>query len=105
MIPIYRAKKIDSDEYVEGFLVKHYSFYAILPYDSDMISVSTDFEFSFEDIGEEFIQIDLSTLAISFDGKKFYFIEAVRYLIQLAENTPSSKLHELLEPKVTGIQE
>ena len=64
-IPIYRAKKIDSEEYVEGYLLEDYGigFY---------IQTSKYLEFIISDRGERgievdyLIQIDISTLSIHF---------------------------------------
>lgn len=58
-IPIYRAKKIDSDEYVCGLLTQDfhgsYSISGNIPY------------------GCYSYKINLSTLEISFDGGKFWY--------------------------------
>ena len=92
-IPIYRAKKIDSDEFVEGFLVRYFGFYAILPYNEDTISIGTDFEFSFEDVGYGFTEIDKSTLAVHFPNsytlskeKRWYNMEEIKNIIKEFEN-------------------
>ena len=58
-IPIYRAKKIDSDEYVEGYLISHYIF-------KEWID---DFWTSYGETMSnkaEVYNIDVSTLAIHF---------------------------------------
>ena len=56
-IPIYRAKKIDSDKYVVGYLLPEYKgkFYLSIKWSRDFDGDTPDFE-----------QIDISTLAIHF---------------------------------------
>ena len=56
-IPIYRAKKIDSDEFIEGF----YSPRFFMCFSDDICDTISDRD------GRQF-EIDLSTLAISFDN-------------------------------------
>ena len=57
MIPIYRAKKIDSNEYVIGYLLPEYKgkFYLSVEWSSD-----------FDGDTPDFVQIDISTLSINF---------------------------------------
>ena len=57
MIPIYRAKKIDSNEYVIGYLLPEYKgkFYLSVEWSSD-----------FDGDTPDFVQIDISTLSIHF---------------------------------------
>lgn len=56
-IPIYRAKKIDSDEYVIGMLTKR---------------VFTSYLLIRNDITTKLSKIDPTTLAISFDNSKSF---------------------------------
>ena len=57
MIPIFRAKKLDSDEYVIGFLLQDcFGFYII----------QTDNALRCETLNQEAIEIDHQTLSISF---------------------------------------
>ena len=56
MIPIYRAKRIDSDEYVEGYYLKEYYEISTLTRFSNIIFIDN---VSFE-------EIDISTLSIHF---------------------------------------
>lgn len=64
-IPIYRAKKIDSDEYVEGFYIEDYGV-------ASYIQESKYLNFIVSDRGEKgmevdtLFQIDPTTLAIHF---------------------------------------
>lgn len=62
-IPIYRAKKIDSDEYVEGYLVEDKSVFYIYR-NHTMISNLHQPYFAGE--AQSLDEIDLSTLAIHF---------------------------------------
>ena len=57
-IPIYRAKKQDSNEYVMGFLIQ--DFYNFKWYLTDTV---------------EQIEIDISTLSISFDNTTWFDME------------------------------
>ena len=57
MIPIFRAKKLDSDEYVIGYLLQDcFGFYII----------QTDNALRCETLNQEAIEIDHQTLSISF---------------------------------------
>ena len=60
-IPIYRAKRIDSDEYVEGYLTRSrcYSGLYILPVDFNNDDNISGYE-------EEIIEIDTTTVSIHF---------------------------------------
>lgn len=66
-LPIYRAKKIDSDEYVEGYFVKATNLRQLM--DEDEPTFVYKIVDSWELICEE---IDPTTLAISFDGGKSF---------------------------------
>lgn len=57
MIPIFRAKKLDSDEYVEGYLLPKFenNYYISLEWSMDLDGYTPDFE-----------KIDISTLSIHF---------------------------------------
>ena len=57
MIPIYRAKRIDNDEYVEGYLLPEYK---------GKLHLSIKWTRDFDGLTPNFIQIDPSTLAIHF---------------------------------------
>ena len=72
MIPIYRARKIDSEEYVEGYLL-----------DDDRIG-SINFDCYAEYAFEDAFEIDSSTLAISFDDMKDS--EGTRIFASLSED-------------------
>jgi len=61
MIPIYRAKKIDSDECVEGNLLEYQSNVYVLPYE-------TMYKLFNNCLNIENFEIDPSTLAIHFTG-------------------------------------
>ena len=56
-LPIFRAKKIDSDEYVEGYLLPKFenNYYISLEWSMDFGGYTPDFE-----------KIDISTLSIHF---------------------------------------
>lgn len=76
MIPIYRAKKIDSDEYVEGQYLAYKGYPTI-----------------FNEYGLNGIEIDKSTLSIHFsDGintnseKVWYNLEQILNIIKEYEN-------------------
>lgn len=65
MIPIYRAKKIDSDEYVEGKLIEDYGIGFYIQINNSLENIATtygDYGFSTND----FEQIDSTTLSIHF---------------------------------------
>ena len=57
MIPIFRAKKLDSDEYVEGYLLHKFenNYYISLEWSMDSDGYTPDF-----------VKIDISTLSIHF---------------------------------------
>lgn len=65
-IPIYRARKLDSDEYVEGLMISNHT----------IKMMSSEYEI-----------IDQSTLQISFDGTgdRFYNIDYINECIDAIE--------------------
>jgi len=58
MLPIYRAKKIDSDEYIVGYLLPLFM--------NEKYFISTDWTIDFDGYTPNFIEIDPTTLAIHF---------------------------------------
>ena len=83
MIPIYRAKKIDNDEYVEGYYFKQ----MFTNLDDKLHLIHT---FS-KQVGHTSVKIDPSTLAISFNrGKTWYSdFENINYICN--EHLPETK--------------
>ena len=70
-IPIYRAKRIDRDGYVEGFLIKSYDTYYIVNDRASKICDSEGGTILGYDISEEYsdaFEIDPTTLAIYHEG-------------------------------------
>lgn len=59
MIPIYRAKKLNSDEYIEGYLLQDCFGFYIIP---------TNYALRCESLNNESIEIDPTTLAIHFSN-------------------------------------
>ena len=57
MIPIYRAKKVDSDEYIIGYL---------LPEFNGKFYLSTKWTKDIDGYTPNFVQVDISTLSIHF---------------------------------------
>ena len=57
MIPIYRAKKVDSDEYIIGYL---------LPEFKGKFYLSTEWSKDIDGNTPNFVQVDISTLSIHF---------------------------------------
>jgi len=73
-IPIYRAKKIDSDEWIEGDLIKKLKWYYIAIQDTIDNNNSYDLlTFSNCEYGTIF-EIDILTLEISINGRDFISI-------------------------------
>jgi len=60
-LPIYRGKKIDSDEWVEGMYVPY-------DYDWDSDGEIVDYDYILQLDGEYKVKVDPETLAISFDN-------------------------------------
>jgi len=79
-IPIYRAKKIDSNEYVEGYLYNPTkSLFYILNDNSGFLSMNEEIVVP----KYEYNEIDPSTLAMSIDyGENFYSIIFITIAIE-----------------------
>lgn len=94
-LPIYRAKKIDSDEYVKGYL--HRS-----NLNPNFITIRTgNIKIVNGVVIDEMFKIDPSTLAISFDGGENWFdMENAE-----REFREYLKTHGYEYAKVTGIQQ
>ena len=98
MIPIYRAKKIGSDEYVEGALIANAFFKRETKEPCCYIFDNSKMDYDcFVDIAEQLddYEIDPSTLAMSFNGGVTW-----RTLKEVHNG-----LSFLGEPIVTGIQQ
>jgi hypothetical protein len=125
MIPIYRAKKIDSDEYVEGY------YYPIRTPNSDITTPSIASPDLKDPEYDDYFEVDPSTLAIHFpdmidsegtkifaslseDGKGGDRVELSNYVQWSDEKVTKTAIykeglkhcffHESFKPKVTGIQ-
>ena len=94
-IPIYRAKKIDSDEYIEGYYIELFKGNDIL----HLTAIIENDEYSMynnDDILElAYKRIDPSTLAISFDGNTWYNIDTLSDFLDANKDIKSTGIQEL----------
>ena len=90
MIPIYRAKKIDSDEYVEGYYSPTAQFLTKTLKNKNGYIHEADGDWNI---------IDPSTLAISIDKENWFSIEHSNNILSM------KNVIESINQKVTGIQQ
>ena len=82
MIPIYRAKKIDSDEYVEGYLTELWTNQG----SEQRYAIDTATAYTNDEYSIYVYQINPSTLELSFDNINWYSEEDIISILGIAED-------------------